>query len=156
MPAAPIPPGFHTLTPHLAVAGALDAIAFYGRAFGAKLIAQSLMPDGQSVANAMLQVGDSMLMLNDEFPQGCMGPKTVGGTSVVLHLYLEDVDAAFAQATKAGCTTVMPLENTFWGDRYGVVEDPYGHRWSLATHIEDVAPEDMQQRMLEAFAGGGQ
>ena len=153
---APIPPGFNTLTPHLAVAGAARAIELYGQAFGAELVARSLMPGGELVANAMLKIGDSMMMLNDEFPNGCLGPKSVGGTSVVLHLYVEDVDAAFERATKAGCTPVMPLENTFWGDRYGVVEDPFGHRWSLATHIEDVAPEDMERRMAEAFAQGPQ
>lgn len=150
---ASIPAGFGTLTPHLAVAGARRAIEFYGEAFGAELVAQSLMPGGELVANAMLRVGDSMLMLNDEFPGGCMGPHAVGGTPVVLHLYVEDVDAAFERAKQAGCATVMPLENMFWGDRYGVLEDPFGHRWSLATHLEDVAPEELERRMAEAFGG---
>ena len=152
MTAHPIPPGFHTLTPHLTVAGGNEAIAFYERAFGARLMAKVPMPDG-NIANAMLQIGDSMLMLNDEFPQhGSLGPKSVGGTPVVVHLYVQDVDAAFGRATKAGSTVVMPLENTFWGDRYGVVEDPFGHRWSLATHLEDVSPEEMPARMAAAFA----
>jgi uncharacterized glyoxalase superfamily protein PhnB len=153
MSVSPVPQGFHTLTPHLTVAGALEAIGFYQRAVGAELIAKSLMPDGQTVANAMLRVGDSMLMLNDEFPgQGCAGAKSLGGSPVVLHLYVEDADAAFERAAGAGCTVTMPLENTFWGDRYGVLEDPYGHRWSIATHVEDVPPEDMERRMAEAFS----
>lgn len=155
MSVSPVPEGFHTLTPHLTVAGALEAIGFYERAFGAELVDKAMMPDGRMVANALLRVGDSVLMLNDEFPgQGCADAKALGGSPVVLHLYVEDVDAAFERATAAGCTVTMPLENVFWGDRYGVVEDPYGHRWSLATHVEDVPPGDMGRRMAEAFAQG--
>lgn len=133
-----IPVGFHTLTPHLNVRGADDAITFYFQAFNATLIGNPMRsPDGKAVMHAQLRLGDSMLMLNDEFPEwGCLGPKALNGSPVTLHLYVEDVDALWKQAVDAGCSVVMPLENTFWGDRYGQLLDPYGHRWSLASKLE--------------------
>jgi PhnB protein len=133
-----IPNGFHTLTPHLNVHGADEAIVFYFKAFNATLIGDPMRsPDGKAVMHAQMRIGDSMLMLNDEFPDwGCLGPLALKGTPVTLHLYVDDVDALWQQAVAAGCTVAMPLENAFWGDRYGQLIDPYGHRWSLASKIE--------------------
>jgi uncharacterized glyoxalase superfamily protein PhnB len=145
----PIPHGFHTLTPHLIIKGAAEAIEFYKRAFGAKEL--SRMPfagqDGQvKLGHAALLIGDSRLFLADEFPEyGGVGP---GPTSpVTLHLYVTDVDAAFARAVEAGAKVTMPLDNMFWGDRYGKLVDPFGHHWSIAEHLEDLTPEQMQERM---------
>jgi uncharacterized glyoxalase superfamily protein PhnB len=103
------------------------------------------MPDG-SVMHALIRIGDSFLMLNDEFPQmGAKGPRTIGGTPVTLHLYVSDVDKAFDRAIRAGATTVMPVADQFWGDRYGILTDPFGHQWSIATHKRDVTPEEMKK-----------
>jgi len=147
----PVPPGFHTITPHLTVRGAADAIAFYGRAFGAEELARHEMPGGGAVMHASLRIGDSHLMLNDEFPQGAKAPDA--STPVTMHLYVDDADALFGRAVEAGCEVVFPMDDTFWGDRYGLVQDPYGHRWSIATHVEDVSEEEMASRAAQAFGG---
>jgi PhnB protein len=148
----PIPPGFHTLTPHLIVRDAARAITFYEKAFGAQLLGKMLTPDGK-VMHAAMKVGDSMLMLNDEFPEwGALSPVSSGGSGVTLHMYLENVDAAFQKAVSAGAEVKMPLMDQFWGDRYGIVADPFGHKWSLATHIRDVSQEDMAQAQAKAMS----
>ncbi|MGI4848351.1 MAG: VOC family protein [Janthinobacterium lividum] len=145
----PIPEGMHSITPHLVCAGAAEAIAFYKKAFGAVEGGRLAGKDGKLV-HAQLRIGDSALMLVDEMPQwNCLGPKALGNSPVTMHLYVNDVDASFAQALGAGATVKMPVQDMFWGDRYGVVIDPYGHFWSLATHIRDVSPEDMQKGMAQ-------
>lgn len=148
-----VPPGFHTLTPHLVVRDADNAIEFYKRAFGAELqggIAR--IPNGK-VMHAMLKIGDSFLMLNDEMPEfGAVSPLSGGSSSVTIHIYTDNVDAAFNRATSAGAQVKMPLMDQFWGDRYGVVTDPYGHQWSLATHVKDMSPQEMDRAMTEAMA----
>ena len=147
---SPIPRGFRTVTPHLVVRGAAQAIDFYKKAFGAKELLRMPMPDG-SVAHAEIQIGDSRLMLADESPQmGASAPQTVGGTCVHIFLYLKDVDKAFAQATAAGATTEMPPTDMFWGDRYCKLLDPFGHKWNMATHKEDLTPKEMARRGAEA------
>jgi len=151
----PIPEGFRTLTPHVVVAGAAKAIEFYKKAFGAEEICRMPGPDGESVMHAELRIGDSVLMMCEEYPQVCSGPKTIGGSPVTLHLYVKDADKAFAQAVSAGCEAVMPLSDMFWGDRYGKLLDPFGHHWSIATHIEDVSPEECAKRAEAAFGGQG-
>ena len=144
-----IPPGFHTLTPHLIVRNAAQAIEFYQKAFGAELLGKMLTPDGK-VMHAVLKVGDSMLMLNDEFPEwGALSPLSSGGSGVTIHIYLENVDAAFGRAISAGAAVKMPLMDQFWGDRYGIVTDPYGHHWSMATHVRDMSPEEMAEAMKQ-------
>ena len=141
---SPIPPGMHSVTPHLVCAGAADAIAFYKKAFNAQELAQLAGPDGK-LMHGLIKIGDSMLMLVDEYPQwDSLGPKARNGTSVTLHLYVEDADAQFKQAIDAGCSVRMPLADMFWGDRYGVVQDPFGHLWSIATHVRDVSPEEIR------------
>ena len=146
----PIPPGFHTLTPHLTVRNAGEALEFYKRAFGAEVLHVSRMPDGK-IMHAGVRIGDSMLMLNDEMPEyGALSPLSSGGSGVTLHIYTENVDAAFERATSAGATVKMPLADQFWGDRYGQVADPYGFNWSIAAHVKDVSPEEMQRAQDEA------
>ena len=145
MPKA-IPEGYHSVTPYLVVDDAKRAIDFYTRAFGAK--EKFRMPMGDRIGHAEIQIGDSHVMLADEFPDmGHLGPKNRGGTMVSLMVYVDDVDASFKQAIDAGATETRPLENQFWGDRMGTLTDPFGHMWSLATHVEDVPPEEMQRRM---------
>ena len=147
-----VPAGFHTLTPHLTVRDADQALEFYENALGAEILNVARTPDGK-VMNAMLRIGDSMLMLNDEFPEmGGLSPLSTGGAGVTIHIYLEDVDEAFDRAVNAGAKVKMPLMDQFWGDRYGVVSDPFGHSWSLATHIKDLSPEEMQRGQEEAMA----
>jgi PhnB protein len=151
--AKPIPSGMHTLTPHLVVKDASKAIEFYKRAFGAQEIGRVTTPDGKSVMHADLKIGDSHFFLVDEFPEmDCRGPKSVGGTPVTIHMYVEDVDAAFGKAVTAGAQVKMPLADMFWGDRYGVLTDPFGHAWSLATHKEDLTPEEIRKRTQTACA----
>jgi PhnB protein len=151
----PIPEGYRSLTPYLTVAGAAAAIEFYVRAFGARERMRLPMPGGR-VGHAELQIGDSLLMLADEFPDmEVLGPQSIGGTPVRMHLYVADVDAAFAQALAAGAEQVRKVENMFYGDRSGELRDPYGHLWHLASHVEDVAPEEMARRMQEMFSSGG-
>ncbi|HVU50837.1 MAG TPA: VOC family protein [Polyangia bacterium] len=145
----PIPDGYHTLTPYLSIKGASDAIAFYKKAFGAEELVRMPMPDG-TVAHAELQIGDSRLMLADENTMGdavTKSPRALGGTSTGLCLYVPDVDALFKRAVEAGVKTKRPLANQFYGDRTATVEDPFGHVWTLMTHVEDVSPEEMKRRM---------
>ena len=151
--ATPIPPGFHTVTPHLVVQGASEAIEFYAKAFGAEELYRMPGPDGSSVMHALLQIGDSFVMLNDEFPDmNVISPESLKGSAVTIHLYVEDVDSVFSQAIAAGAQESMPVEDTFWGDRYGKLIDPFGHHWSIATHIEDLSPEEVETRAAEAFS----
>ena len=149
----PIPQGFHTLTPHLVVRNADQAIEFYQKAFGAELVGGvARMPNGK-VMHAQLRIGDSFLMLNDEMPEfGAVSPHSSNGSPVTIHIYTSNVDAAFERATGAGAQVKMPLMDQFWGDRYGIVTDPYGHNWSLATHVKDLSPEQMKVAMDEAMA----
>lgn len=147
-----IPDGFHTITPHLVVPDAARAIDFYKRAFGAQETARHMMPDGKAVMHAQLKIGDSVIMLANEFPPMGLSPKSRGGTSVTIHLYVENADAAFDRAVKAGCTVKMPLSDQFWGDRYGQVEDPFGHQWSIATHKQDLTNEQIAANAKAAFA----
>jgi uncharacterized glyoxalase superfamily protein PhnB len=143
----PIPDGFHTVTPHLAVRDAAKAIAFYAKAFGAEELYRMPGPGGV-VMHAEMKLGDSIIMLGEESPErGASSPQTIGGSPVSLLIYVKDVDASFARASAAGCMVQMPLEDMFWGDRYGKLQDPFGHQWALATHKEDVSPEEMAKRM---------
>jgi PhnB protein len=142
-----IPDGYHTLTPYLVCQGAADAIAFYTKAFGATETARMPGPGG-SVMHAELRIGTSMLMLSDENPErGALSPKTVGGSPVSVFMYTEDVDAVFNRAVQAGAQGVAPPTDMFWGDRFAQVVDPFGHTWAMATHKEDVSPEEMGRRM---------
>ena len=141
---SPIPEGMHSLTPHIVCRDANAAMDFYVRAFGAVDSGRLPGPDGK-LMHGMMQIGDSSLMLVDENPEWSMNsPLTLGGTPVTLHLYVADADAALAQAVEAGATLTMPAADMFWGDRYGQVRDPFGHTWSIATHIRDVSPEEIQ------------
>jgi PhnB protein len=143
----PIPEGMHTVTPHLICGSAGDSIEFYKKAFGAVELSRMNGSDGK-VMHASIRIGDSVIMLNDEFPEwGTFGPKALEGSPVIIHLYVEDADATFEQAVRAGAKVTMPLADMFWGDRYGKVEDPFGHQWSIGTHIRDVTPEEMQKAM---------
>ena len=147
-----IPKGFATVTPHLVIKGCAEAIEFYKKGLGAKEIYKSLMPDGR-VMHAMIQIGTSFVMMADEFPEmGAVGPLTLGGTSTALHVYTEDADKLYKQATDAGAIPIMPVNDTFWGDRYGQIQDPYGHRWAIATHKKDVSPEEMERAAKEMFS----
>jgi uncharacterized glyoxalase superfamily protein PhnB len=144
---------FHTITPHLTVRGVADAIAFYCRAFGAAELYRNLAPDGKSVMHAELMLGDSRFFLHDEFPEhGEVSPLGGRPTGVKLHLYVDDVDLMFEQAVDAGAKVTMPVQDCFWGDRYGILVDPFGHRWSIATRIEDLSPRQIQQRGSEYSA----
>ncbi|MDP0499203.1 MAG: VOC family protein [Verrucomicrobiota bacterium JB022] len=152
-PVKPVPDWMNTITPHLTCRNAMDAIAFYEKAFGAKTLHAMQMPDG-ALMHAMLQFGDSHIMMNEENEQwGCFSPLSLKGSPVTIHLQVEDVDAAFARAVDAGCKVTMPLADMFWGDRYGTVEDPFGHRWSLASTIAELTPEEMQAAAAEAMSG---
>lgn len=150
--AKPIPDGFHTLTPHLIVPDGAAAIEFYKKALGAQELFRLLTPDGKALMHAQLKIGNSIVMLGSEFPPDCLSPKSRGGTSVFLHIYTEDADAAFDRAVKAGCTVNMSVSDTFWGDRYGQVEDPYGHKWSIATHKHDYTEAQIAANAKEFFA----
>jgi PhnB protein len=152
-----VPEGYRTLTPHLVVKGASQAIEFYKKAFGAEEIARVPGPDGKSLMHAAIKIGDSRLFLVDEFPEmGSLGPHSIGGTPVSIHVYVEDVDTVFNQAVAAGAQVRMPLADMFWGDRYGLVTDPFGHSWSLATHKEDLTLEEINKRAQTAFSGCAQ
>ncbi|KAF0095108.1 MAG: glyoxalase/bleomycin resistance protein/dioxygenase [Puniceicoccaceae bacterium 5H] len=155
-PVKPVPEFMHTVTPHLICRDAMGAVEFYKKAFGAQALVVMPMPDGKALMHAMLQIGDAHIMLGEENEKwGCLGPLTLKGSPVSIHLQVEDVDAAFAQAVEAGAKVTMPLENMFWGDRYGVVEDPYGHKWSLASTVAQPTPEEMQAAAAKMFAEGG-
>ena len=152
--AHPIPAGFHSITPHLVIKGAAEAIEFYKRAFGAEELSRMPFPapDGtMRLGHAELKIGDSRLFLADEFPDfGSLGP--TGGSPVTIHLYVNDANTAFARAVEAGAKVAMPLADMFWGDRYGKLIDPFGHHWSIAEHLEDLTPKQMEERMAAAFA----
>jgi PhnB protein len=149
----PIPDGYPRVTPYLHVSGADAAIEFYKSVLGAEERMRMPAPEGK-IGHAELKIGDAVVMLADEFPDmDVRGPKSIGGTPVTLHVYVDDVDAIFEAALAAGATSVRPVENQFYGDRTGQFEDPFGHRWSVATHVEDVPPEEMEKRMTEAMAG---
>lgn len=144
-----IPQGMHSVTPHLICAGAAKAIEFYRQAFGAQEVARLPGPDGR-LMHAAVKIGDSHVMLVDEMPEwGALGPRSLKGSPVTLHLYVDDVDAFVARAVKAGAKVTMPVADQFWGDRYGKLEDPFGHHWSVATHVRDVSMEDAQKAMRE-------
>jgi uncharacterized glyoxalase superfamily protein PhnB len=147
MKAKAIPEGMHSVTPHLVCAGAADAIEFYKKAFGA--VELTRMPGAQGkLMHASIRIGDSAVMLVDESPEwGMLGPKSLKGSPVTIHLYVDDADAFVARAVKAGAKVTMPVDDMFWGDRYGKLEDPFGHHWSIGTHVRDVSPEEMRQAM---------
>lgn len=139
-----------TLTPHISCRKASEAVEFYQKAFGAEPICVMNTPDGR-VMHAALKFGSSMIYLVDEFPEhGGQSPQSLGGSPVTLHLQVADCDAVFAHAVESGCEVAMPLDNMFWGDRWGVLTDPFGHKWSVATTIKEMSPEEMQKAMLEA------
>jgi PhnB protein len=149
----PIPDGYPRMSPHLSVAGAAEAIDFYTRVLGASERMRMPMPDGK-IAHAELQVGDSVLMLGDEMPGGTdPSPRTLGGSPVALFVYVEDVDDVYTRAIDAGAKSVQAPENHFYGDRVAMFDDPFGHRWNIATHVEDVAPDEMERRAAAAVAG---
>ena len=150
--AKPIPEGFHSLTPMIVCKGALGAIDFYKRAFGAEELTRLVAPNG-SLLHASIRIGDSILMLTEECPpMGARDPRALGGTPVTIHLAVADVDAAFARATAAGVNVVMPVAEMFWGARYGVLTDPYGHSWSVATQVKDLTNDEIRAAMLQACA----
>jgi PhnB protein len=143
MAVQPVPEGYHTVTPYLAVDNAAEAIDFYRRAFGAKERVRMPGP-GDTVMHAELEIGDSLVMLSDPFPQASTTPpKELGGTSASVFMYVEDIDAVYRQAIDAGATSLMEPDDMFWGDRFGSVQDPFGHSWTIATHVEDLEPEEM-------------
>ena len=157
MAVSPIPAGYHTVTPHLAIRGAAKAIEFYKKAFGAVEVMLMPGPDGKSIAHAEIKIGNSMVMLADEWPgMRVASPEKFGGTTCSVMLYVPDVDAAFKRAVDAGATVSMPLMNMFWGDRFGKVTDPFGHEWAIATHVEDVTPEECARRGVEAMKHMGE
>ncbi len=150
----PVPEGYHTITPYLSVQGAGEAIEFYKKVFGATELMRMADPSGK-VGHAELQIGDSRVMLADEHPEiGFRGPKSIGGTAVTLHLYVEDVDACVARAVAAGAKLTRPIEDQFYGDRAGGIEDPFGHSWHVSTHVEDVLPEEMKRREAQKYGKG--
>lgn len=154
-----IPEGIHTVTPDLAIKGATQAIEFYKKVFGAREITRSPGPDGKSILHAQLHFGDSPVFLADVFPdmapqdhEAVRGADSPQHSRVVLNVYVEDADAVFDRAVKAGAEVVMPLADMFWGDRYGQVRDPFGHVWAIATHKEDLTPDEVEKRSAEFFA----
>lgn len=149
MAVKPIPEGYHTLTPTLTIRGAAQAIEFYKKAFGAVERGVMKGPDGK-VMHAELRIGDSIFMLADEFPDfGSLSPQSIGGSGTGLHIYIEDVDSAFDRAIGAGAVVEMPVSDMFWGDRYGKLVDPFGHKWSIATHIRDMSPKEIEEAQEE-------
>jgi PhnB protein len=155
MATKPIPEGYHTLSPYLAVDDAARAIEYYAKAFGAKELVRMDGPGG-TIGHAELEVGDSRIMLSDPFPQASTRPpKDLGGTSASVFMYVEDVDAVVKRAVDAGATVTMEVADQFWGDRFGTITDPFGHVWSIATHVEDVPPDEMAERAKAAMASMG-
>jgi PhnB protein len=148
----PVPENYHTITPYLVVDGAAKAIDFYKKAFGATELMRMPAPEDK-IGHAELKIGDSVVMLSDAIKEmGHKSPKTLGGTPITLLIYVNDVDATVAGALQAGAETLRPVEDQFWGDRMGGVTDPFGHQWFVATHIEDVSPEEMERRMEAQMA----
>lgn len=154
----PIPDDRRGLIPHLTCSPCAEAITFYGKAFGAEEISRIPSPDGTRMMHAEIQIGDGVLFLVDDFPEYCGGKSqtavALGGTPVTIHRYVEDCDAAIQRAVNAGATVRMPPSDMFWGDRYGVVVDPFGHSWSLATHLRDLSPTEIEAGMVAAFEQG--
>ncbi len=152
--AKPVPEGYRTVTPYLIIRDAAKAIEFYKKAFGAVERFRMPTPDGK-LAHAEIQIGDSMIMIADENPEwGVQSPQALNGSPVSVFLYVPDVDATFKQAVAAGASEAMPVADMFWGDRYGKVVDPFGHKWDIATHVEDVSPAEMEERMKKAMSAG--
>ncbi len=152
---SPIPSGVSNLIPYLTCADAPAAIEFYQRAFGAVELMRIAAADGK-IMHASLQIGDSMMMLSEEVPEwGSMGPNALGGSPVGIHVYVEDVEVAWEQAVEAGCEVVMPLEDAFWGERFGALRDPFGHKWSLSMRIRDMTAEEIQAAAAELQPGCG-
>jgi PhnB protein len=150
---SPIPAGYSTVTPYLVIRNAGAAIDFYKRAFGAKEIVRMPGPDGKTIMHAELKIGDSFVMLSEEFPDmGNRSPQALGGSPVSLLIYTKNVDTMFDQAIRAGATSQMPPQDMFWGDRWSKLSDPYGHVWQIATHKEDVSAQEMAKRTKAAFA----
>jgi PhnB protein len=151
MSVKPIPEGYHSLTPFLTVRDAVRAIEFYKQAFGAQERGVMKGADGK-VMHAELKIGDSIIMLSDEWPEfGALSPLSSGGAGMGLHIYVDGVDAAFDRAVKAGAQVEMPVTDQFWGDRYGKLKDPFGHKWSIATHTRDMSHDEMKRSMDEAM-----
>jgi len=152
VPAKPIPEGYHAVTPYMTVRDAARAIEFYKQAFGATEKGAMKGPDGK-IMHAEIVIGDSIIMLADEFPEfGSLAPQSVGGSSSGLHIYVEDVDTAFDRAVKAGANVEMPVMDMFWGDRYGKLRDPFGHKWSIATHKADLSSQEIERAQEEFMA----
>lgn len=152
MATQPIPEGYSTVSPYLAVDDAAEAIDYYKKAFGAEETVRMDAPDGK-IGHAELKIGDSHVMLSDPFPQASTTPpKELGGTSASIFMYVEDVDTVVQNAVDAGATVTMEVEDQFWGDRFGTITDPFGHLWSIATHVEDLTPEEIEERGKAAMA----
>jgi PhnB protein len=152
----PIPEGYHTITPMFLFKNSHEAIDFYKKAFGATEKHVMPCPDGQGVMHAELKIGDSTIMMGDEHAErSCKSAETLGGSPISLYLYVKDVDAAFQRAVAAGGTSRMPVQDMFWGDRTGTIQDPFGYCWTLATHVADVSPEEMARGAEAMFAGAG-
>jgi PhnB protein len=148
----PIPDGYHTVTPYLTIKNAAAALKFYKKAFGAVEIMRFTDPSGKKIGHAEIRIGDSPIMLSDEFPEmGGRSPQSLGGSPVSIMLYVKDVDGLTAQAIAAGAKVLRPVEDKFYGDRIGSVEDPFGHVWHIGTHKEDVSPEEIRKRAAAAF-----
>jgi len=155
MPARPIPEGYHSITPYLVISGAAKAIDWYKQAFGAQQTLRMEDPTTGKIGHAELKIGDSYIMLADEYPDmGYRSPKTLGGAGISLLLYVKDVDGTVKQAVDAGAKLERPLQDQFYGDRTGTIQDPFGHVWTIATHIEDVSAEEMLERSKKAFQNG--
>jgi PhnB protein len=147
MPVKPVPEGFHTVTPYLFIKGAAEAIEFYKAVFGAAVPVRMPGPDGR-IMHAELRIGDSIVMLSEENPQaGALSPKSIGGAGFTLNVYLNNVDAVVQKAVEKGAKLQRPVQDQFYGDRTGTVIDPFGHMWTIATHVEDVAPDELRKRM---------
>ena len=147
MSTKPVPEGYHTATPHIVVTDAARALEFYGRAFGATELMRMPAPGGR-IGHAEISIGDSRIMLCDEFPEmGARSPRALGGSPVSIYLYVDDADRVTKQAIRAGAKEIRPLEDKFYGDRSGTIEDPFGHTWHISTHKEDVSPEELQRRV---------
>jgi len=152
MPAKPIPDGFNTVSAYLIVDNAVEAMEFYQKAFGAEAGTRMAGPDGKSTMHMEMRLGDSTIMMTDANPQwNARSPKTLGGSPVSLHVYVKDADAMWQRAVSAGCEVEYPIDDTFWGDRYGKLRDPFGHTWGIATHKEDLTPQEIGRRAAEFF-----
>ena len=149
----PVPDGFRTVTPHIVIDGAAKALDFYKKAFGAEELYRMPSPDGKKLMHASMKIGDSMIMLCDDFPEygKARAPKKLGGSPVTIHLYVQDADAAWKRAVDAGAQVGMELQDMFWGDRYGTLTDPFGHEWAIASKNQDLTPEQVSAAAKKAF-----